>query len=95
MVVRNFFEDTAEPMLAEPAKASISTADDCSASLGRACSANVVDTSGLFDSVNGDRALATVKQYKEITGYTPGKAAQSALSSNNFGVGTIPGAADA
>ncbi|GMF13078.1 unnamed protein product [Phytophthora lilii] len=64
----NYFEDTKEPMQADAAAASISTTDDCSASLGRACSANVVEKSGVFDSVNGDRALETVKKYKEITG---------------------------
>jgi pectin lyase len=90
----NFFEDTEIPMQADANEASISTTDDCSAALGRACSVNVLETSGTFDSVNGDRALETAKQYKEITGYTPGEAVQLAMSESNFGVGELTGSPD-
>ncbi|EEY58234.1 pectin lyase, putative [Phytophthora infestans T30-4] len=85
----NFFEGTVEPMQADAEKASISVADDCSASLGRSCPANSAKTSGKFASVNGDRALETVKKYKAITGYKPVKAAQLSESTDNFGVGSL------
>ncbi|ETL27509.1 hypothetical protein L917_18773, partial [Phytophthora nicotianae] len=45
--------------------------------------------SGKFESVNGARALETVKKYKEITGYKPGEATQLSESADNFGVGTL------
>ncbi|KAK1931170.1 putative pectin lyase F [Phytophthora citrophthora] len=87
----NYFEDTPEPMLADKEKASISTTDDCGSLLGRSCPANTLEKSGKFDSVNGERSLETLKQYKEITGYKPVKAAQLSESADNFGVGTLDG----
>ncbi|KAG6579854.1 pectin lyase F [Phytophthora cinnamomi] len=85
----NYFDDTVEPVLADESKSSISTADDCRAALGRACSANVLEKCGAFDSVNGGRALDALKQYKAIAGYIPAKASQLAKSSTNFGVGDL------
>ncbi|ETN01065.1 hypothetical protein PPTG_17505 [Phytophthora nicotianae INRA-310] len=85
----NFFEGTLQPMEADAEKASISVADDCSAALGRSCPGNTVEKSGKFESVNGARALETVKKYKEITGYKPGEATQLSESADNFGVGTL------
>ncbi|ETP31760.1 hypothetical protein F442_19402, partial [Phytophthora nicotianae P10297] len=85
----NFFEGTLQPMEADAEKASISVADDCSPALGRSCPGNTVEKSGKFESVNGARALETVKKYKEITGYKPGEATQLSESADNFGVGTL------
>ncbi|KAF1778990.1 Pectin lyase fold [Phytophthora cactorum] len=77
----NFFEGTLKPMQAD--------ADDCRAALGRSCPGNTVEKSGKLESVNGARALETVKKYKEITGYKPGEATQLSESADNFGVGTL------
>ncbi|KAG6959287.1 hypothetical protein JG688_00010131 [Phytophthora aleatoria] len=85
----NFFEGTLKPMQADAEKASISVADDCRAALGRSCPGNTVEKSCKLESVNGARALETVKKYKEITGYKPGEATQLSESADNFGVGTL------
>ncbi|KAG7397957.1 hypothetical protein PHYBOEH_011886 [Phytophthora boehmeriae] len=85
----NYFENTPQPIEADKNAASISTTDDCRASLGRACAANSMKNSGSFTSVNGDRALKTAKQYKEITGYIPGAAKRLSMTSGNFGVGVL------
>jgi len=86
----NFIQDTAIPIQSDdPTKSSIATTDDCAPALGRACSANVVENSGTFDSLNGATALETAKQYKEITGYAPGPAAKLTKTLDNFGVGTL------
>ncbi|KAG3078131.1 hypothetical protein PI125_g21063, partial [Phytophthora idaei] len=85
----NFFEGTLKAMQADAEKASISVADDCRAALGRSCPGNTVEKSDKLESVNGARALETVKRYKEITGYKPGEATQLSESADNFGVGTL------
>ncbi|KAJ8519355.1 hypothetical protein ON010_g18085 [Phytophthora cinnamomi] len=52
----NYFDDTVEPVLADESKSSISTADDCRAALGRACSANVLEK-----CVQGNRGVHSSK----------------------------------
>ncbi|POM60355.1 Pectin lyase [Phytophthora palmivora] len=87
----NYFKDTKEPILADD-KATVFTAadsNDCSSYLGRACVSNVVENSGKFDSVNGERAMEKVKEFKEITEYTPSKASPLSESLDNFGVGVL------
>ncbi|POM58441.1 Pectin lyase [Phytophthora palmivora] len=87
----NYFKDTKEPILADD-KATVFTAadsNDCSSYLGRACVSNVVENSGKFDSVNGERAMEKVKEFKEISGFTPGTAAKLCEASANFGVGPL------
>jgi pectin lyase len=91
----NFFADTTQPILADD-KATIFTAadsNDCSSYLGRACVSNVLENSGLFDSVNGEAAMETVKQFKEISGFTPAPAMELKINLENFGVGLLQAAA--
>ncbi|RLN56897.1 hypothetical protein BBP00_00007766 [Phytophthora kernoviae] len=78
----NYFENTPQPIEADPSKASILTTDDCRVSLGRACAANTVKYSGVFASINGDSTLKTTKQYKEIT---PDSVTQSNVAKPNAG----------
>uniref|UniRef100_H3GMI7 pectin lyase n=1 Tax=Phytophthora ramorum TaxID=164328 RepID=H3GMI7_PHYRM len=89
----NLIQDTAQPILADD-KATIFTAadsNDCTSYLGRACVANVLENSGALDSVNGERAMETVKEFKEISSYAPGAAMKLSVNLENFGVGLLQG----
>ncbi|POM72101.1 Hypothetical protein PHPALM_11242, partial [Phytophthora palmivora] len=73
----NYFTNTRMPLYNKGEEGALYVAgsdDECSSTLGRACVANELVSSGNFSSRNGETALETIKSYPTFVDYTSGSA---------------------